>query len=81
MSLLTSGSGVPQTASQSLHSGNGTGLDICGAGGSTDSGSSSSEAGSPVTTGGIAWGTGDSAGAAFSTGASSTSASGLFSST
>jgi len=81
MSLLTSGSGVQQTASRSLHSGNGTGLDVCGAEGSTDSGGSSSKAGSPVTTGGIARGTGDLAGAAFSAGASSTSVSGLFSST
>jgi len=81
MSLPTSGSGVPQTASRSLHSGNDMGLGICGAGGSTDSGGSSSKAGSPVTAGGIAWGTGDSAGAAFSAGTSSTSVSGLFSST
>jgi len=81
MSLLTSGFGGPQTAGRSLHSGNGTGLDVCGAGGSTDNGGSSSEIGSPVTAGGIARGTGDSAGAAFSTGASSTSVSGLFSST
>jgi len=80
MSLPTSGSGVPQAANRSLHSGNGMGLDVCGAGGSTDSGGSSSEAGSPVTAGGIARGTGDLAGAAFS-GASSTSVSGLFSST
>jgi len=58
MSLLTSSLGVPQTGSQSLHSGNGTGLDVCGVGGSTDSGSSSSEAGSPVTAGRIARGTG-----------------------
>jgi len=81
MSLLTSGLGVPQTASWSLRSGNGTGLDVCGAGGSTDSGGSSSEVGSPVTAGGIARGTGDLAGAAFSAGASSTSVSGLFLST
>ena len=81
MSLPMSGSGVPQAANRLLHSGNGMGLDVCRAGGSTDSGSSSSEAGSPVTTGGIAWGTGDSAGAAFSAGVSSTSVSGLFSST
>jgi len=81
MSLLTSGSGVPQTASRSLHNGNSTGLDVCGVGGSTNSGGSSSKAGSPVTAGGIAQGTGDSAGAAFSAGTSSTSVSGLFSST
>jgi len=81
MSLLTSSSGVPQTASWSLHSGNGTGPDICGAGGSTNSGGSSSKARSPVTAGGIARGTGDSAGAAFSAATSSTSVLGLFSST
>jgi len=37
MSLPTSGLGVPQAASQSLHSGNSMGLDVCSAGGSTDS--------------------------------------------